>query len=142
MLHQVTQFVMKHWALASAFVLVAILLVIEEMRVIRGRGQRISVAMAVQLINREDAAVVDLREASAFREGHIVNAKNISLVDLDHQQEKLNTLRNQPIILVDAMGLKTGPIAKRLKEAGFTKVSSLKSGIDGWKSAGMPVVKK
>lgn len=142
MLHQLTQFVMKHWALVSAFVIVAILLTLEEMRVMRGRGQRISVAMAVQFINREDAVVIDLREASAFREGHIVNAKNIPLVDFDHQQEKLNSLRDRYIILVDAMGLKTAPIAKRLKDAGFTKVVSLKAGFDGWKAAGMPTVKK
>lgn len=142
MLHQVTQFVMKHWALIGAFIIVAILLVIEEMRVMRGRGQRISVAMAVQLINREEATVIDLREASAFREGHIVNARNIPLVDFDHQQEKLNSLRDRYIILVDAMGLKTSPIAKRLKDAGFTKVVSLKAGVDGWKAASMPIVKK
>lgn len=141
LLHQVTQFIMKHWALASAFVLVAILLVAEEMRVLRKRGEQVSASMAVHYINREDAAVIDLRDAIAFREGHIVNAKNFPLVDFDRQKEKLSTLRDRRIILVDAMGLKTGVISAQLRDLGFTKVVSLKGGIDAWKAANMPVVK-
>ncbi|EKD44837.1 MAG: hypothetical protein ACD_70C00210G0005, partial [uncultured bacterium] len=38
--------------------------------------------------------------------------------------------------------LKTTPIVLRLKQAGFQKVTTLKGGIDGWKSASMPTTKK
>ena len=99
-------------------------------------------ALAIQLINREEAVVIDLRDATAFRDGHIVNAKNIPLVDFDHQQTKMETYRQRYVILVDVMGAKTAAIAARLKKNGFEKVVSLKGGIDAWKTAGMPLVKK
>ena len=142
MLHQLVPFVMKHWALASAFVIVLILLVLEEARSQSSRGEQVSVMIAVNMINREDALVVDLRDPKAFNDAHIVNAKNFPLVDFDREQSRLEAFRERRIILVDAMGLKTAPIAKRLKDAGFNKVASLKGGLDAWKTANMPTVKK
>lgn len=142
MLHQLIQFVIKHWILVGAFVIVMILIVVEEIRSQSAGGERLSATSAVQLMNREEAVVIDLRDANAFRDGHIVNAKNIALADFDRHIEKLNVYRNRPIILVDAMGLKTIAIAQRLKKAGFEKVMTLKGGIEAWKSDNMPLVKK
>lgn len=142
MLHQLIQFVIKHWILVAAFIVVMILIVIEEIRAQSAGGERLSATSAVQLMNREDAVVIDLRDANAFRDGHIVNAKNIALADFDRHIEKLNAYRNRPIILVDAMGLKTVSIAQRLKKEGFEKVMTLKGGIEAWKTDNMPLVKK
>ncbi|EKD77029.1 MAG: hypothetical protein ACD_42C00499G0005 [uncultured bacterium] len=142
MLPEITQFVMKHWPLVGAFVIVVILLFIEEARSQGMGGGQVTPALAIQLINREEAVVIDLRDATAFRDGHIVNAKNIPLVDFDHQQTKMETYRQRYVILVDVMGAKTAAIAARLKKNGFEKVVSLKGGIDAWKTAGMPLVKK
>ncbi|OGT43085.1 MAG: hypothetical protein A3F13_06380 [Gammaproteobacteria bacterium RIFCSPHIGHO2_12_FULL_40_19] len=133
---------MKHWPLVSAFVIVCILLFIEETRSQGGRSGQLSTVSVTRLINREDAVVIDLRDASAFREGHIVNAKNIPLADFERHQEKLDAYRDRPLILIDAMGTKTGPWVTRLQKAGFQKVSALKGGMDAWKVAGMPVTKK
>lgn len=142
MLHQIIPFVIKHWELASAFVAVTLLILFEEMKSKNERGEQLSPAAAVHLINREDAIVIDLRDASAFREGHIVNAKNIALADFNLQEEKLKIYRERPVILVDAMGLKITPIVLRLKKAEFKKVMTLKGGIDAWKTAGFPLARK
>lgn len=142
MVPQITQFVIKHWPLVGAFVIVAILLMLEEMRSQGGRNGQINSPAVTQLINREDGIVIDLRDATAFREGHIVNAKNIPLVDFNRQIEKLDAYRNRPVILMDAMGTKTAALILQLKKAGFEKVFALKGGMDAWKTAGMPVVKK
>ena len=140
MLQELTPFVMKHWALCGGFVVVAILVVIEEIRAGGPSTNRLSPAEATHLINREDAMVIDVRDANAFREGHIVNAKNTALVDFDRAIEKLN--RERTIILVDAMGDKTAALIERMKKAGFKKPCAIKNGMDGWKTAEMPVVKK
>ncbi|HLB56668.1 MAG TPA: rhodanese-like domain-containing protein [Coxiellaceae bacterium] len=142
MLHEIIPFVIKHWPLVTGFFIVLILLITEELKSKSARGEQVTAAVATHLINREDAIVIDLRDANAYREGHIVNAKNIPTGDFEHNQEKLNAYRDRPIILVDSMGLKTTPIVLRLKQAGFQKVSTLKGGMDGWKTSGMPVTKK
>lgn len=141
MLHQIVPFVMKHWVLVTAFVAVVIVIVMEEVRSQNAGGRRVTPLMATQLINREDAVVIDIRDANAFRQGHIVNAKNFSLVDLDHQQEKLVGYRDRPLILVDANGLKVLPVAVKLKAAGLDKVVILKGGMESWMADNMPVVK-
>lgn len=142
MLHQIMQFVIRHWALVAAFIVVFILLVFEELRSQGAAGGKITSARATFLINREDALIIDLREASAYREGHIIGAKNYPLVDFDRYQEKLQTQRDRAIILVDAMGIKTAPVALKLKKAGFHNVVTLKGGISAWKADNMPTVKK
>jgi len=141
MLHEITPFVIKHWPLAGAFVLVLILIFVEEAKSKQAGGDKLTPAGATHLINREEAVVVDLRDVNAFRDGHIVNAKNFPLADFDRMKEKLEAFRDRPIILVDAMGLKTASVVITLKKSGFQKVVSLKGGIDAWKSASMPIVK-
>ena len=41
------------------------------------RGKEVGVVQAVQLINREDAVILDVREAAEFKTGHIPHARNI-----------------------------------------------------------------
>ena len=77
MLHKIIEFVIKHWPLVSAFVVVCILLFLEETKSQGGRSGQLTAANGTHLINREDAVVIDVRDFSAFREGHIVNTKNI-----------------------------------------------------------------
>lgn len=139
MLQELAPFVMKHWALCGAFLLVLILLVIEEIRAQGPSSNRLSPLQATNLINREDAIVVDVRDATTFKEGHIVNAKNIAFVDFDRSIEKLK--RSQPIILVDARGEKLAGLITRMKKANFEKVYAIKYGMEGWKTAELPVVK-
>ena len=47
----------------------------------------IEASEAVRLINN-DAAVIDLRNAEAYSRGHIVNAKNIPLDELDGRKDQ------------------------------------------------------
>lgn len=141
MLPQIIPFVMKHWVLITAFFAVLIVIMMEEMRSYNAGGQRVTPVMATRLINREDAVVIDVRDASAFRDGHIVNAKNFPLADLDRLQDKLIGFRDRQVILVDANGLKISPVAVKLKTTGLTKVVILKGGMESWVADNMPVVK-
>lgn len=141
MLHQILQFVIRHWALVGGFIIVSILLFLDEARSQSASGGKITSARATFLINREDALIVDLRDVNAYRDGHIIGAKNYPVADFDRYQEKLALQPDRAIILVDAMGIKTAPIATRLKKAGFHNVASLKGGMDAWKADNMPIVK-
>lgn len=132
---------MKHWVLITAFIVVAVAITMEEIRSQSAGGKRVTSMMATQLINRQDAVVIDIRESAVFRDGHIVNAKNFPVVDLDHQMEKLKAYRDRCVILVDNNGLKVQAAALKLKTAGMVNVVILKGGMEAWAADSLPVVK-
>jgi rhodanese-related sulfurtransferase len=141
MLHQIVSFVMKHWVLVIAFIAVAVVIVIEEIRSQSAGGKRVTSMMATQLINRQDAIVIDIREPNVFRDGHIVNARNFPVLDLERQIEKLKAYTNRCVILVDENGFKVQAVALKLKSAGMTDVVVLKGGMESWLADSLPVVK-
>src|SRR5262245_9201174 len=46
-------------------------------------GPRVSAGEATTLINREDALLVDVRDANEFGNGHAIGAKNVPLARID-----------------------------------------------------------
>ena len=98
---------------------------------------------ATQLINQEEAIVVDVRSAEEFRKGHIVSAKNLPLSQI--QNKKFTGIENKkqiPIILVCESGMRSSGAAKVLRGAEFDKVYNLRGGMGQWRSDKLPVSKK
>lgn len=106
----------------------------------RGRsGSSISLAEAIQLVNRENGLFVDVRPAEQFKTGSIPQARNVPHDTLDAQAGSLP--RNKPIILVDARGRESAKAAATLRKQGFDRVSCLEGGLAAWAEGGMPVTK-
>ena len=68
-MEQFIEFAVNHPVLVGLFVVLLVLLMITEMR--KG-GQTITTQELTQLINRDDALVLDVREKKDFTKGHIV----------------------------------------------------------------------
>jgi rhodanese-related sulfurtransferase len=100
-------------------------------------GPRVNVARATQLINREDAIVVDVREPGLYAAGHIIGAKNVPLSRLDGAPE-LAKRKEKPLIVYDDAGEAAPKAAASLRKQGF-KVVNLAGGLAAWRQAGMPV---
>jgi rhodanese-related sulfurtransferase len=105
------------------------------------RTREVGVSEAVQLINRRDAAILDVREAGEFRSGHIPNARSIPSSDLAARVKDLDKLKSKPVLTVCASGTRSGTAYRELQKAGFTDVYSLAGGMQAWEKAGMPVNK-
>ena len=105
------------------------------------RSKEVGVAEAVQLINRQDAAVVDVREPGEFKGGHIPNARNIPLGQLAERARDLDKLKGKPVVLACASGNRSMTAAGTLRKAGFAQVVSRSGGMAAWQQAGMPVEK-
>jgi len=101
-------------------------------------GPWVSVAQATQLINRDDALVLDVRDPGEYQAGHILGAKNTPLDRLDGNELKR---RDKPVILCCERGDRVPKAAALLKKQGFDKAVCLTGGIGAWKQAGMPVEK-
>lgn len=96
---------------------------------------------AVQLLNRKDAVMIDVREAAEFGAGHAPNAKNIPLAQLDKRIGELEKFKNRPAVVVCQTGSRSHVATARLKKAGFVEVVVLAGGIGAWQQANMPVEK-
>jgi rhodanese-related sulfurtransferase len=97
---------------------------------------------AVQLLNRKDAIMIDVREPAEFNTGHAPNAKNIPLAQLDKRIGELDKFKSRPLVVVCQTGGKSHAATAALKKAGFAEVVVLAGGIGAWQQASMPVEKK
>ncbi len=105
------------------------------------RTREVGVSDAVQLINRQDAAVVDVREPGEFKGGHIPNARNIPLGQLEEKVKDLEKLKAKPVLLTCASGNRTLTAYATLRKAGFEQLYALAGGMGAWQQANMPVEK-
>ena len=138
---QFTQFIINHWVLCLALVAVIALLVLEEKKGSVKGVKKITPQAAINLMNHENAKVVDVRGEPSFKAGHLVGAINIPATELEKNIKKLTKFKSKPVILVCSAGqgsLKAGLV---LMKQGFTDVYSLTGGVTGWQRAGLPLAK-
>ncbi|PMR74665.1 rhodanese-like domain-containing protein [Billgrantia endophytica] len=140
MIDQLFEFVQNHPLLVGAFLLVLTAWIAYEVRNSAASG--VSSSQATQLINREDAVVVDTREAGDFKAGHIAGARNIPQSRIDERKGELEKVKDKPIIIVCKNGQSSGITVAKLAKADFPRVFKLKGGMMQWQADGLPVVKK
>ncbi|MCB1827907.1 MAG: rhodanese-like domain-containing protein [Coxiellaceae bacterium] len=134
------QFATHHWILVGGFLLLLILLFVEEARS-KGLGSQISVHKAIELINREEAVIVDIRPTNAFLDGHIAKARNIPMDQLEQNISKLEAFKKKPVIVVCFRGRTALTATVMLRKAGFENAITLSGGMQAWRDASMPVKK-
>ena len=104
-------------------------------------GQEVGPTEAVQLINRRDAIVLDVRDAAEYKSGHITNARHVPESELDSRAKELEKIKSRPIIVSCARGNRSANVAARLRKFGFNEVVSLRGGLAAWQTANMPLEK-
>ena len=139
-MEQLGQFITNHWELWLALVVVLLFIFINELLSQKKRGKELTPAVAINMINDEDAIVFDLREAEVFRAGHIIDSK-LATVD-DFNQNRMEKYKTKPLILVCARGLQSSALATKLRAKGFAQPMALAGGIAAWQAASLPLVKK
>jgi len=137
-MEQLFTFIGNHPLLVGAFVLFLILFIRNEMS--RG-GATISSQKLVQLVNSENAIVIDVREANEYSEGHIVDAINIPFASFESRSDELNKHKDKPLIVACKMGQHSGSAGTILRKKGFTNVLRLTGGMAEWRGQNLPVVK-
>lgn len=106
--------------------------------VMRGAGPALDTLRATRLIN-DGAVVLDVRSAAEFGAGHLPNARNIPLSELGKRAGELPA--NKPVLVCCTSGMTSSRAAGVLRKAGRSDVFNLSGGLEGWRQAGLPVVK-
>ena len=135
---QFIEFVTNHPFLIGTFIILLTLFIRNETR--RG-GQSVSVQKLVDMVNRENALVLDVRDKKEFEAGHIVDAVNIPYGALEARLDELARYRERPIVVACRMGQHSGAAGNKLRKKGFVNVSRLTGGIAEWRNQNLPVVK-
>lgn len=105
-------------------------------------GAQVNTLQATMMINKEDALILDVREPAEYNAGHILNARNIPLGELDKRAEELAKWKEKPIVVACASGSRSGSALGILKKHGFGRAVNLAGGFSAWQQAGLPVGRK
>jgi rhodanese-related sulfurtransferase len=104
-------------------------------------GVEVSPAQATQLINRDDAQIIDVREDGEFAGGHLPEAVHVPLSKLSERLADLEKFKDKPLIVYCASGMRSGRACRQLKKQGFASLHNLAGGVDAWVGAGYPIKK-
>jgi len=137
-MEQVIEFVSAHPLLIGTFAVLLALFIRNEMT--RG-GHSVSAQQLVNLVNREGAVVVDVRDKKEFASGHINDAINIPLATLETRMKELEKKKDKPIVITCKMGQHSGSAGTILRKNGFSDVRRLTGGITEWRNQNLPVVR-
>ncbi|HTY91583.1 MAG TPA: rhodanese-like domain-containing protein [Methanocella sp.] len=85
--------------------------------------------------------LLDVREPSEFREGHISRAVNISVNELPRRVGELPQEKGLKMVVYCATGRRSAYAAMFLRVYGYGDVRSLAKGYKGWAGAGYPAVR-
>mgnify|MGYP000149012878 CR=1 FL=1 len=139
MMTEYIQFMLQHWAMIGALAVVLFLILINEIQFFLKKGKELSIEEAIQLINHENATVIDIRDAESFQKNHILDSIRAS--EEDFTGDKMNSYKEKPFILVCTRGITAATLATKLRSKGFAKPYVLSGGITAWQSAQLPLIK-
>ncbi len=94
-----------------------------------------------QIMSKEGALLLDVREPEEFSAGHAPNAKLIPLGQLSARLQDIATYKDKPIVVICRSGRRSGIAVGQLQSAGFTQVSNVQGGMQSWEKNGLEVVK-
>jgi rhodanese-related sulfurtransferase len=142
MLTQISEFAVNHPYLVMAFAVLLALVFFNEMKIATQRFASLTPAAAVQLMNKEDVVVLDVRESSETVGGKIAKAIQIPVGAVAKRVGELEKFKDKTLLVYCKSGARAGIACKELSKNGFDKVYSLNGGLLAWQDAHLPVSKK
>jgi rhodanese-related sulfurtransferase len=142
MFAQISEFTVNHPLLVIAFAVLLGLIFFNEMKVATQRFASLTPAAAVQLMNKEDVVVLDVREAAETIGGKITRAIQIPVSAVAKRIGELEKHKDKTLLVYCKSGARSGGACKELGKHGFDKVYSLNGGLMAWQEAHLPLSKK
>jgi rhodanese-related sulfurtransferase len=93
----------------------------------------------LNIVQMEDAQLIDVRTPEEFEEGHIANALNIDFFSDNFLQNMEKLDKEKPVVLYCKSGNRSNKSVQKLKDSGFSKIYDVDGGITEWKSKGFDV---
>ncbi|MWP49443.1 MULTISPECIES: rhodanese-like domain-containing protein [unclassified Gilliamella] len=140
---EILPFIKNHLLLSLGWIVLFIAIIVLT---IKGKLSKVKVtnnAQAIQMLNKQDAVIIDIRSADSFKKGHITDSYNVLPIDIKNASAKtIEKFKEKIVILIDENGLSSVGVGEILVKQGFSNVFVLKDGIAGWNGENLPLVKK
>lgn len=141
-MQEAMQFATNHTYLSLAWVGLFVAVIFMTVKFRFSKVKDLSRTQATNLINREQAIVVDTRSRDEFRRGHIIDSINLLASEIKNGNiGELAKHKANPVIITCANGTTSRASAENLYKLGFARVYSLKEGIAGWNDENLPLVR-
>ncbi|MWP46664.1 rhodanese-like domain-containing protein [Gilliamella sp. Pas-s27] len=140
---EIIPFVKNHLLLSLGWIVLFIAIIVLTIKGKLSKVKIINNAQAIQMINKQDAVIIDIRSADSFKKGHITDSHNVLPIDIKNASAKtIEKFKEKIVILIDENGLSSAGIGEILVKQGFLYVHTLKDGIAGWNGENLPLVRK
>ena len=139
-MQRLLEYLGHHPYLAGATLLAAIVVVAFELRARVQAFAALSAMQAVRLMN-QGALVIDLRSKELYDAGHIVDARNVPVGEIESQADTLKKWRDKSVITYCDSGADGASAARTLMKLGFSKVFNLQGGLNAWVKDNLPLTK-
>lgn len=136
-------FISEQWLLVSVLSAAVVALAWLENR---RAGPSLTSQALTNIVNREGAVIIDLRDKAEYDSGHIVDAVNLPFNKWQSQYNAdkeglFEQYKDKPIVFVCKLGQQSTFAAKRLQRDTGPAVYRLNGGIIEWKAAQMPLIR-
>ena len=99
-----------------------------------GQAETIGAEEAREVLGKNEAVAIDLRDEEEWRTGHLPGARRISADELS----EVDDLPDQKLIIVSEDGKEAAEVAEKLRSDDHDAVA-LEGGMDEWRSDDLPM---
>jgi rhodanese-related sulfurtransferase len=135
-------FLENNWLLVLVLVVSGTMLIWPAIQFRLGPVREVGAIQATQLINRQNALMLDVRETQEYEGGRVANAMHLPLSQFDGRGAELKKFTSRPVIAYCDRGSRSRSAAGKLAKLGFAEVYILRGGLRAWSEAGLPVEKQ
>jgi len=140
-MQRLLEFTQHHPFLFGLLAALVVAIAVDEALRRARKFREVSPAQGVLLLNK-GAAALDLRSSAEFSAGHIINARNLPLPELDARIGELEKFKEQPLLLYCKSGDGSQTAATRLGKLGFQQLHVLKGGLGAWQQEQFPLERR
>lgn len=134
------EYASHHALLATFAVAAAVAVLVYEWRHRSHSLSALGPQDVVRLMNL-GAAVVDVRGAEEYLQGHIRGARHIPASDIRTAGETLRRFKEKPVVVCCERGPHGASAMRALQDQGFKQVVNLRGGMQAWRSEHLPVAR-
>ncbi|WMY95448.1 MAG: rhodanese-like domain-containing protein [Arsenophonus sp.] len=141
MIQEITQFILRHPILTLLWITLLISVIILTFQCLFSKIKKINCTKTIQLINKEQGIIIDVRTRNNFDKEHIINSINLNFSDLKKNIRTFNKNKTHPIIIVSENEIESYKAAEQFIQYGFERVFILQNGIINWSNNHLPITR-
>jgi rhodanese-related sulfurtransferase len=139
-MERLIEYTNHHPWLTGALVLIAIVVIIYEMRARSETMASVSPQDMVRLMN-QGALLIDLRPPEQYTAGHVGGARQMTGEQILKASETLKKYKDKAVVVYDDTGSLGASAVRQLAAQGFTKAFNLRGGLAAWRTENLPLTR-